>query len=173
VATLSRAEYLKMAGKKKGKQTEKTVHVHTVLKKKSKKKKRKSKVVDKLVKTAYSKTNLAALRAISSPNMREEMRNLICETMSDKEVCAARCICHNFLVGNIPYKKGELKKLRRFKKSIEILADKNTSASQARKLLSQKGGIFPLLAPLLAKAAVPILGGAVAQMLGPIMGGGN
>ena len=51
------------------------------------------------------------------------------------------------------------KALKRHSKTLRKLVNSKTSISSKRKILSQRGGIFPLLTPILMAAAGPALGG--------------
>ena len=51
------------------------------------------------------------------------------------------------------------KALRRHGKALRLLSNNSTPISTKRRILTQRGGIFPLLAPILMAAAGPALGG--------------
>ena len=69
-------------------------------------------------------------------------------------------IALNLLKGNIPLSPSQLKKLKRQKKAIRLLANKNVSLTSKRQTLKKQSGGFIL--PLLA---------AVVPMIGSLLGG--
>ena len=91
-------------------------------------------------------------------------------------ICALVEIIHNLLSGNITLTANQKKKLQKYKKQFRYLSSKcinknkkkkNINKKISRRVIVQSGGalpfLIPLLAPLIAKAA---LSGAVATGVG-------
>lgn len=70
--------------------------------------------------------------------------------------------CKNFINGTYKTPLSTLRTLKRHKNTIRLLAKKNTSSAQRKKLLVQKGGFLSLLLP----GAISLLG----SLLGTITG---
>ena len=74
---------------------------------------------------------------------------------ADKNLIICLCECaQNLLKGNVPLSKAQLKKLKRYRKEVQTLAQKRTSQSKRKEIL-QKGGFLPAL---LAPIALTVLG---------------
>jgi len=115
--------------------------------------------------------NRPLLEALKTAN--PKLRTAILQNSDDKLVCVLVEIISNLLQGHInmnPHQKKKLEKYKnQFRKMVSCCAKHNTviNKRKARKMLIQSGGalpfLIPLLAPLIAKAA---LGGVVAASAG-------
>ena len=77
----------------------------------------------------------------------------------DSQLIACFCECSkNILKGNVPLNKPQLKKLRREKKNLRVLALKKTALKKKRKIL-QKGGFIGALLPPILSIIGGLLGG--------------
>jgi len=66
------------------------------------------------------------------------------------------------MLKKIPVDCATLSRLKRDKKYLYALANRNVGLSTKRKIIKQKGGFLPfLLAPLIAKAAVGAIAGGL------------
>lgn len=103
-----------------------------------------------------------------------KLRKAIIENADDKVICVLVEIINNLLSGNIPLSTANKIKLRRWKTTFRKLCQtcinkKGVKIKPAREQLIQTGGalpfLIPLLAPIIAKAA---LGGIAAAASGAI-----
>ena len=77
-----------------------------------------------------------------------------------------KCLCEcalNVIKGTVPITQHQKRRLARRKTDLRNLVKSKTSAKTKKRIL-QKGGILPLI-PLIAKAALPIITGAVGGLL--------
>lgn len=63
-------------------------------------------------------------------------------------------ICVNTLNGNVKLTGGQLKKLKRYKKEIRMMAQPKVSLSRKKKVLVQTGGFLPALVGALVSAVI-------------------
>jgi hypothetical protein len=69
----------------------------------------------------------------------------------------ALCECGlNVLKGNVPVSPAQKKRLGRHKNNLRVLVKKGTSAKRRRQIL-QKGGILPLLLPIIGPAVAGLM----------------
>lgn len=73
----------------------------------------------------------------------------------NKDQVKAICECvDNVLSGNIPIDSTTIKKLRRRRKALTAIRNKNIPLAEKKQLINQTGGFLPaLLVPVLATAA--------------------
>ena len=92
----------------------------------------------------------------ASPKFRKK---IIQEAPAELVNCISEC-CQNVLKGNVPLSSAQKQKLHSKRQQLRLLANKKVSVKKKKIILNQKGGFFPLiaLAPLLAKAILPIAG---------------
>ena len=89
-------------------------------------------------------------------------RNLIIDLANADEIKAvAECIL-NVLLGNITLTNKQVKKLKRHKKYMRLVAQKSFPSQKKKAILKQKGGFLPTLIPL----ALSALGSVVPALLG-------
>lgn len=105
-------------------------------------------------------TVLAALGKLN----RKQAKAVIKDAPSDLIHCLCE-ICHNLLKGNIVLTPCQLQKAKKHKRVIRALAKRNESVTKKKKILNQKGGIFPIL-PLLLPALASAVGGIVGKAIG-------
>mgnify|MGYP003535994637 FL=1 len=88
-------------------------------------------------------------------------RNLI--KKCDKNLIDCFCECSkNVLKGNVPLNGAQLKKLRREKKNLRVIALKKTPLKRKRRIL-QKGGFIGALLPPILSIIGGLLGGNAAR----------
>lgn len=81
--------------------------------------------------------------------------------------CVSEC-CQNVLKGNVALSPSQKQRLKSKRQHLRTLADKRVSIQKKKRVLNQKGGLFPLLAlaPIIAKAvAAGALSGGVATLV--------
>ena len=79
----------------------------------------------------------------------------------DKKLIECFCECSkNILKGNVPLKPGQLRRLRREKKNLRVLALKKTPIRRKRRIL-QKGGFIGAILPPVLTVLSSLLGGLV------------
>jgi hypothetical protein len=75
-------------------------------------------------------------------------------------------IALNTLRGNVPLKKAQKNRLRKFKSKLRQLSQRGLSAKRRKLLLVQEGGVLPvLLTPLLS-----VLAGVASKAVGSALG---
>lgn len=80
---------------------------------------------------------------------------------ADRDIINVLCECaSNTLCGNVTTTKSQIKQLIPYKRNLRKLIDHSTPLRQKKRILTQKGGIFPIL-PLLLKLAVPAVTGLI------------
>ena len=68
------------------------------------------------------------------------------------------CECaRNILKGNAPLKKSQKGRLRRYKKDLKILIQRNTSLHERKRILQKGGFVGALLAPLAKSLLAPLV----------------
>ena len=68
------------------------------------------------------------------------------------------CECaHNILKGNVPLKKSQKGRLRRYKKDLRTLVQRNTSLHERKRILQKGGFVGALLAPLAKSLLAPLV----------------
>jgi hypothetical protein len=93
-------------------------------------------------------------------------RKKLLKAASKDNIDALSEVALNTLIGNIPLKSDDIRKLKRHREKIRQLAHHRTSSKKKKILLVQQGGFLPLLlTPLLAA-----LGGLAAKAIGSAVG---
>lgn len=84
---------------------------------------------------------------------------------ADKELIHCLCECaHNILKGNVPLSSDQKSKLKRHKRILRTLEDKQVSLNKKRSKL-QTGGFLPaLLAPLIGTVIAPLASGLLTAL---------
>jgi hypothetical protein len=90
----------------------------------------------------------------TSPKVR---RVIINESPKDLVNTLCECVL-NILKGNVPLKPIQKRRLSKYKGEMRKLINKRVSTSSKKRLL-QKGGLFGILAKVLAPLITPLLGG--------------
>lgn len=85
-------------------------------------------------------------------------KQMINKAPADLIHCIAEC-CSNILKGNVTLTPTQKHKLKSKCKHLRLLASKQTSIQKKKRVLNQKGGIFPLLAlaPIIAKTVAALV----------------
>ena len=94
-------------------------------------------------------TQLPHLRRLARIRTVTGRRHLI-KHFPPKAIRAIDSCCKNALRGNIPLKRTQKNKLRKYKKHIKALIKPKTSMSRKKKILVQNGGFLSVLLPALA-----------------------
>lgn len=117
---------------------------------------------------AFAK-NVALLHALSAKKKASNPafnRRLI-DSLSKSQVNDVQKIVRNFLKGRYIVPKLQLKRLAADKKFIYQLANNKTPMMVKKRILKQRGGIFPALIPLAGKAiGKAVLGSAIGKLFG-------
>ena len=90
-------------------------------------------------------------------------RKLLAQWADKKDLMAVSECIGNTLNGNVKLSSQLMKKLQRHKKSLRLLAKKNASQSEKKRIISQRGGFLPFLLPTilgaLSKVVLPAVVG--------------
>ena len=79
---------------------------------------------------------------------------------ANKDFICALCECaHNILEGNVRLNASQKAKLRRYKRNLRVLSDKQPGVTRKRRVLQTGGGAFltALLAPLATSVIFPLI----------------
>lgn len=80
----------------------------------------------------------------------------------DAEIMNVLCECaHNTLRGNVNLSDAQIKRLKRHRKELEILANKKSSIKRKKNVL-QRGGFLPVL----LASILPALSGVIGNIIG-------
>lgn len=105
--------------------------------------------------------NRALWELVGSRNSNTKQRTAIINKMSKNQFDDIAKLLRAFMSGRFPVSSDVLQKLKRDRKYLYSLAEKRTPVKVKRKILRQKGGFLPLLAPLIASVVPPLVGGIV------------
>ena len=108
------------------------------------------------------RNNFPSLRYLCKCRSRKEIKDFI--NHADKETIQCICECaHNILHGNIPIKKGDIKKLKKYQNVLSTLLDKRSSLKKRKEVIIQKGGFLPLLLSPVLGIVGSLIGDAIAK----------
>jgi len=83
-------------------------------------------------------------KLINCPNSR--IRNNLLRKSKGSLINAISEISKNCLIGNLPLKKSEIAKLKKYRKALRFISGKN-SLEKRRKIILQRGGFLSILIP--------------------------
>lgn len=107
------------------------------------------------------KKNFNFLRYLSTCSPKQ--RKLLLDGADESQITCLCEICLNILKGNIPI---NVKKLKKYKKAIRILAKKSTSLKNKKKILkTQNGGFLPMVLPAILAAVAGFAGKALGKRI--------
>lgn len=96
-------------------------------------------------------------------------RKLLAQWADKNDLMAVSECIENVLKGNVRLTPLQIKKLRRHKKSLRLLAKKNAAISAKKRAIVQNGGFLPFLLPgivgALAKTVLPVAIGAIGSAI--------
>lgn len=108
--------------------------------------------------------NIEFLRLLAK-SRKTKRDQLLANATKDQIHCLTE-IAHNTLKGNINFKNGPIKKLKKFRKEIRKLAKKSVTIDKKRKILSQRGGFLPvLLTPIISALVTSAISKVLANSL--------
>lgn len=108
------------------------------------------------------KRNIACLHVLSTA--RKPQRDALINTASKDQISSICDCAQNFLTGNIPFTKEEIKKLHRYQNHIRYLAhNKEANTDKKRKILIQNGGFLPLLLTPILSIVGSLLADAISK----------
>ena len=94
-------------------------------------------------------------------------RRLLAEWADKNDLLAVSECIGNVLMGNVKLTPQQIKRLRRHKRSLRILAKKTGSLTEKWRMIAQHGGFLPFLIPTILKAiAGPLLGSLLGAATG-------
>lgn len=92
-------------------------------------------------------------------------RKLLAQWADKHDLLAVSEVLLNVLRGNVKLTPEQIKRLRRHRKSLRILAKKTASIAEKRRMISQHGGFLPFVLPTIlgsvAKIAAPAILGSI------------
>lgn len=87
-------------------------------------------------------------------NAKSKLRNNIVSA-ADPDLIKAFCDCSmNILNGNVPVKRADLQRLRRYKKELRAMSCPQRKLALKRKLVIQRGGFLPTLLATILNSVV-------------------
>lgn len=105
----------------------------------------------------YNARNCCEILALTPAfNKNHQQRKCLISNLKKKDMKILKCLCADFLSGQIPADIATIQKLVPGQKTIETLAEKNTSLDETKKILQQKGGFLGrVFLPIVTKTILP------------------
>jgi hypothetical protein len=93
----------------------------------------------------------------------KKRRNALIEVGTSGEIDGVSECILNILMGRVPLKPNQIRKLRKIKRYLRQLADKKCSLKKRKHILKQKGGFLGALIPIAVSALGSLFGGLIGK----------
>jgi hypothetical protein len=96
----------------------------------------------------------------------KQRKRVVIDSLGSGEMNEISELTKNFLANNIPVKRSEIGKLRKYQQTMRRIASPGVSLDSKKTLLKQRGGFLGALVPLLGSVLAPVLGKVVGGLFG-------
>lgn len=93
-------------------------------------------------------------------------RKLLVQWADKTDLLAVSECIGNLLKGNVKLTPAQFKRLRRHRKSLRLLANKNGTLTEKRRTIVQSGGFLPMILPSILSGIAKIAGPVIGTILG-------